>query len=196
MKKRKAVMIDIDDTLCSLQRGLLKHIKTLTGSAPSYHRMNPVEMEKQRSFGNPVTREFLDSIEETSKFKPYPKSLEGFKLLYQAGFELHISSSRLEPVHQITIEWLKKYGFYQYIFKVHPRSSKINGRDFKVIVANDIRALAAFDDSPTAVEALIANGTTVYLIRRPWNKIFKKSDLVKPHLSFYQSVIAFLKENT
>jgi hypothetical protein len=115
-------------------------------------------------------------------------------MLYDAGFELHISSSRLEPIHEVTHTWLKIHGFYPYIKKVHPRYSHIKGRDFKVAVANEIKAIAAFDDTPTVVENLVNNGTPLYLIRRPWNKHIKKSELVKPFPSFYQAVKAFLKE--
>ncbi len=92
------------------------------------------------------------------------------KKLHRAGFAIHVASARHEPLHEITVEWLKEHGFIDYVTEIHPRFASQKGHEFKVAAAKKGGAVAAFDDTHDVSYALAGNGIIVYLIDKPWNK--------------------------
>jgi hypothetical protein len=189
----RALMIDLDDTLHAMQREVLRHIARRTGETLDYWAMDSDTIEHQRSRENLVVQEFLCRPDLVMRGQPYRRALEGVRLLSHTGYQLHIVSSRQEPLHQATEDWLERHGFREYIHHVHRRSSVVRGRDFKTRVAAEIGALAAFDDTPTVVEELVRHNTPVYLIRRPWNRNIVASPAIRPFPSFYRAAVAFLE---
>jgi hypothetical protein len=193
MPDSRALMVDMDDTLNAMQREVLRHIARRTGENPGYWAMDADTIEQQRSRENALVQEFLGRPDLVMRGRPYRFALEGVRLLHQAGYRLHIVSSRQEPLHQATEDWLAQYGFRPYIHQIHRRYSMIRGRDFKTRVAAEIGAAVAFDDTPTVVEELVKHGTPVYLIRRPWNRHITPRPALQVFPSFYRAAVAFLE---
>jgi hypothetical protein len=188
-----ALLVDLDDTLHAMQREVLRHIARRTGDKLNYWSMDSETIEHQRSRDNAIVQDFLGRPDLVMKGRPYARSLEGVRLLHEAGYHLHIVSSRQEPLHQATEDWLASYGFRDYIHQIHRRYSTMRGRDFKTQVAAEIGAVAAFDDTPTVVEELVKHGVLVYLIRRPWNRQIVPGPSIQPFPSFYRAAVAFLQ---
>lgn len=193
--ERKCLLIDVDDTLNRLQRGLLLYVNSQSVSPYRYWQLTSREMENGDPRLATLVREYLEKPDLVVKTKPFPRSLDGVRLLHEAGFKLHIASARKETLHQATEEWLARHGFINYIEDIHHRPSETRSFEFKVSIANLISARAAFDDTVSIAEALAENGTLVYLIRRPWNREITGNHIIRPYPSFYRAAVAFLNHN-
>lgn len=189
----KTVLIDVDNTINKLQAHLFKYVNRKSTQHYLYRQFTSTEMESTDMPFDKLAEEYFGSPELVIQSRPFPKALEGTKLLHENGFELHIASARQESLYPTTLAWLEKHGFLSYITEVHPRTSHISGADFKMGVAKKINAVTAFDDEKLLAEALASIGIPVYLIRRPWNVELKSSDLIRPHSSFYRATLSFLK---
>lgn len=188
----KAVLIDVDNTINKLQVHLMKYVNRRSAQTYLYREFTSTQMESTDAPFDKLAEEYFRSPEVVIKSRPFPKALEGAKLLHENGFELHIASARKQSLYPTTIAWLEKHGFYSYVTEIHLKTSHISGADFKTGVAKEINAVTAFDDEKLLAEALASIGIPVYLIRRPWNVELKKNYLIRPYSSFYRATLSFL----
>lgn len=192
--ERKTLLIDVDDTLNRMQVDLLRFVNKRSPNPYRYWQLTSSDRESKDNVLDALVQEYLSRPDLVVRTRPFENALEGVKLLHSAGYNLHISSSRKEELHQATLGWLEKHGFYPFITDIHPRPSSIGGPEFKVKTAQKVNAIAAFDDTKSAIDALAESGVAVYLIRRPWNKEVLGNSLVRPYPSFYRAVLGFLNQ--
>lgn len=190
MELKRAVLVDVDDTLSATQRLFIHHANKLPTTQFRYHQFR--SLDREGGEWEQIVSHFLTQPELIATSKPFKKALTGMELLTKAGFQIHIASSRKKLLHQVTHDWLEKYGFMEFVAEIHNRPSALEGTEFKVNTAQKIDAAAAFDDTLSVVEALSNNGTLTYLIRRPWNSDWQKHPLIKRYSSFYRAVLDFL----
>jgi uncharacterized HAD superfamily protein len=176
------VLIDVDDTISETQTVLLKHINEELGADFTYDEMTRAHRAKEfahnadsktvqrvEKWGNAV-RGLLKRPDVMATCEPCEGALDAMIDLYWSGYDLHIVSSRQDPLHRTTEEWLIKHGFRNFIEQIHPRPSDERGTDFKVRVAREQRFGLAFDDTFEVCAALAEVVPVVYLIDRPWNR--------------------------
>ena len=192
ISQSKAVLIDVDNTINKLQAHLFKYVNRRSIQTYLYRQFTSAQMESTDTPFDKLAEEYFGFPELVIQSRPFPKALEGTKLLHENGFELHIASARHESLYPTTLAWLEKHGFLSYVTDVHRRTPHISGTDFKRGVAKKINAATAFDDEKLLADALASIGIPVYLIRRPWNIELKRSDLIRPHSSFYRAALSFL----
>jgi len=136
-------------------------------------------------------QKYLSQPKLIEKVLPYEDALEAMQKLATAGYEIHIASSRKEPLHQSTIKWLKQHGFDRYIERIHPRSSEKMGHEFKKETAQLTGAVAAFDDTLGVARAMAEVIPMVYLINKPWNQGKLPENIIRVS-SFTEAVNIFL----
>lgn len=192
--ERKDLLIDMDDTLNRMQRGVIIFINSNSSTKIRFKDWDSNTREGGNKQVEELIQEFLQRPDLVIKTHPFKKALVGVRALHEQGFNLHIVSARKEPLHQTTEEWLEKHGFFPFITAIHHRPSYLRGPDFKVEVAKKIDARAAFDDTKDVAEAFAASNIPIYLIRKPWNRELPPSKLIIPQRSFYQAVQTFLLE--
>lgn len=190
--ENRAVLVDVDNTINNLQVDLLRYVNRSLPHPYSYRGFTSADMESTSTLFDQFAAEFFNSPELVIKSRPFPGALNAIKLLDEKGFDVHIASGRHGTLYQATIQWLERHGFSPYLTSVHPRPPGESVEEFKIGVAKKIDAVVAFDDTRSVAEALSFYGIPVNLIRRPWNKEVKKSDLIRPYPSFYRAVLAFL----
>lgn len=193
--ERKSVLIDVDDTINAMQVAMLRYVNEHSTRAYTYWQLTSNERESNNQDLDNLAQQYLSKPSLVVQSKPFPLALAGVRLLYEHGYQLHIVSSRKEPLHEATLSWLEKHGFSQYLTAVHHRPSSLPGHEFKVRISQRLHALSAFDDTKSVAEALAKIGIPVYLIRRPWNRELLRSVLIRPYPSFYQAAQAFLATN-
>ena len=188
----RAVLVDVDNTINNLQVDLMRYVNRRLPQPYSYRRFTSADMESTDTLFDQFAAEFFNSPALLMKSKPFPGALDGIRLLDEKGFEIHIASGRHGSMHQTTMNWLEKHRFLPYVTFIHPRPAGESVLDFKIGIAKKVDAAVAFDDTRAVAEALSSNGIAVNLIRRPWNKEVRKSELIRPYPSFYRAVLAFV----
>jgi hypothetical protein len=185
------VLVDVDDTLSGTQRLFLAHANRDNPGRFRYQDFTSFDRETPGEWDG-IVQGLLARPEVIVRTKPFAGALDGLRRLHEAGFKIHIASSRKENLHRTTKDWLEKYGLARYVEEVHGRPSSMSGDEFKLAVANQIDAAAAFDDTKAVAESLARNKVHVYLVRRPWNRDLPQGPWIKPCRSFQRGVIAFL----
>ncbi len=189
---KKAVLVDIDDTLADTQVKLIEHANKMGGRQYTYHEMTREFREKEVPEWADLVSDFLEQPELMEAVEPYADAIEAMKELHAAGYEIHIASSRKENLHSATVNWLAKHGLADYVDTIHGRFASQRGHAFKVESASKARAVAAFDDTLKVVQVLAKVVPTVYLIDRPWNQTKKLPANVVRSGSFADAVQSFL----
>lgn len=194
---KKAVLVDIDDTIADTQVGILSYVNERASRRYDYEELDRrfreggLEPEYDR-----LVREFLRTPELVAQARPYESALEGLKRLHEAGYEVHVASARKENLHDVTAEWLKRHGLIEYVTRIHPRMKTHRGPDFKKLAAEAAKAVAAFDDTYDVAEALAGTGVRVYLIEKPWNRHEPEAENIVPVHDFSEAVERFLMDQT
>ncbi len=186
------VLVDIDDTLADTQTAVLQWVNAQSPQQYSYRELTREHREKNSGHYYEMVQQLLNSPDDL-QVEPYTNALEALKQLHRADYEIHIASARKESLHQLTLDWLKRHGFVDYVKQVHPRSSKVRGHEFKVMVAGNVKPEAAFDDTLEVAEALAESGVTVYLIDKPWNTSDNLPQNIIRTPDFASAVSQFLK---
>ncbi len=189
------VLVDIDDTLADTQVAMLRYINQKSKRPYRFEELTREHRERSVPEYDKLAKEFMDRPDLIARCTPCADALDALKRLHGAGFAIHIVSSRREPIHDITLEWLREHGFADYVTEVHPRSSKQSGREFKRLISEKIRPAAAFDDTMEVAEALSQIGVTVYLIHKPWNASETLPRNVSHAETFAAAVNAFLSRD-
>jgi phosphoglycolate phosphatase-like HAD superfamily hydrolase len=149
---------------------------------------------------SPSVQEILDSFfvdkEAILLIPPYPSSLAGVRLLHEAGYKIHVVSSRKSPTRYYSRDWLEVHGFGPFIAEVHPRDRDLSGPEFKLVIAQKTQAEATFDDQIKIARTLAQNGILVYLVSRPWNLELKRFDHVLRVRSFLQGAQVHVKNHS
>lgn len=166
---KPAVLVDIDDTIADAQTVLLDHVNRVSPVKYCHEDLTRASRESNDNDYNLLVAQLLKQPDIIGSYLPFKDAAAAMAQLHRAGFEIHIASSRREVLHEVTIQWLRRYGFADFITRVHPRSSASRGHTFKVEAATSVRAVAAFDDTFDVVEALSVTVPIVYLIKQPWN---------------------------
>ncbi len=187
-----AVLVDIDDTIADAQTVLLEHVNRVSPVKYRLEDLTRASRERNDNDYNRLVAQLLRQPDIIGSYLPFADAAAAMKKLHQAGFEIHIASSRKEVLHEVTIQWLRRHGFADFVTRVHPRSSLSRGHEFKVEAATSVNAVAAFDDTFNVVEALSAAVPVVYLIERPWNHGETTPVNVKRAGSFAAAVDDFL----
>lgn len=188
----KILIIDIDDTLTNTQREILEYVNAHSDRQYRYEEVDRDIRDDDGSECSRLTQDFLRRPDLVGQIKPIDGAPEAMARLSEAGYELHVVSARKENLHDVTIEWLEVNGFMPYIAEVHRRSTGQRGFDFKVAVANQLGALAAFDDAYEVALALAGLEMGVYLIDRPWNTSKRLEKNMRRVESFAAGVDEFL----
>jgi hypothetical protein len=187
-----AVLVDIDDTIADAQTVLLEHVNLVSPTKYHHRGLTRAFRERDDNDYNRLVGQLLKQPDIVGSYQPFGDALDAMAELHQAGYAVHIASSRKEDLHAVTLQWLRRHGFADYVTQVHPRSSASRGHIFKVETATRLQAVAAFDDTFNVVEALSAAVPVVYLIERPWNQGEATPVNVKRASSFAAAVNDFL----
>ena len=190
---KPAVLVDIDDTIADAQTVLLEHVNLMSPVQYRLEDLTRASREHNDNDYNRLVAQLLKQPDIIGSYLPFEDAVTAMEKLHQAGFEIHIASSRREVLHAVTTQWLRLHGFADFITRVHPRSSTSRGHLFKVEAASIVNAVAAFDDTFDVVEALSSTVPVVYLIDRPWNHGEPTPANVKRAGSFALAVDDFLE---
>ena len=169
MSGSRNVFVDVDDTISDTQTAMLAYVNERASRRYSYEEMTEAYREGDHPEYEGFVRQFLNSPQLVLQNKPYADALAAMQRLHQAGYVIHIVSSRREPLHQVTLQWLERHGFADFIEEIHPRRASQKSNEFKRTTAERLRPLAAFDDTLSVVRELAAVCPVVYLIDKPWN---------------------------
>ncbi len=186
------ILVDVDNTINNLQIDLLKFANKRLPEKRSYSSFDSAAMESTEAPFDLVAAEFFDSYELMGKSRPFIGAVESVALLKDSGFNVHVSSGRPAKLQHATVEWLERNGFMPYVSSVQLRAPGQTAEQFKLGAAKELDVVAVFEDTKSVAELLASNGITVHLIRRPWNKEIKRTDLIKPAPSFKRAVSEFL----
>lgn len=165
----KIALVDIDDTLADTQLKILEYVNQYSEQKYLFDGITREFREGGVEEYENLVRNFLKQPELIYQVNIYPSALESIQKLYE-NYRVHIASSRREPLHKTTEQWLKNHGLLDYVEKIHSRFSNQKGGDFKVAAAKTAGASIAFDDTLDVAEALAKSGVTTYLIDKPWNQ--------------------------
>jgi len=180
----REVLVDIDDTIAQTQRAIFQRVNLELGRNI---KLSDLTFEVRENL-NPSVQEILDGFfvdkEAILLIPAYPSSLAGVKLLHEAGYRIHVVSSRKSPTRYYSRQWLETHGFGPFITEIHPRDRDLSGPEFKLTIAQKTQAEAAFDDQVRIAQTLAQNGIFVYLVRRPWNSELRRFDNVLRVKSF------------
>lgn len=190
---KPAVLVDIDDTIADAQTVLLEHVNRISPVKYRLEDLTRASRERNDNNYSLLVSQLLKQPDIIGSYLPFGDAVAAMERLHQAGFEIHIASSRREVLHEVTVQWLHHHGFANFITRIHPRSSTSRGHIFKVDAARIVNAVAAFDDTFDVVEALSATVPVVYLIDRPWNHGETTPANIKRSASFARAVDDFLK---
>lgn len=193
MAETRTVLVDVDDTLADAGSAILRYVNERADKPYQYAELTREFREGKFPEFETLLQEFLNQPARVAAYEPYPGALASIRRLHDAGFVVHVASSRKEPLHQTTIQWLQAHGFADYVSQTHPRSARLKGHDFKVAVARQIKPAAAFDDTYQVAQALANSGFPVYLIDRPWNKQPALPGRITRVSSFARAVDLFLE---
>ena len=169
MNNRSTVLVDIDDTLSDTQVAMLRYVNSKSAQPYRFEELTRAHREEAVPEYERLVQEFLADPQLVGQCRPYRTALAAMQQLHDAGYAIHIVSSRREPLHAVTTAWLKEHGFADYVSAIHPRSARHTGKEFKRLVAERIKPAAAFDDTLEVAEILAGTGVLVYLIHQPWN---------------------------
>jgi phosphoglycolate phosphatase-like HAD superfamily hydrolase len=183
---KPAVMVDIDDTLADTQTNLLAYVNARASRPYVYEQLTRRFREGAVAEYNRLVTEYLRQPTLVFAHILLPGSRRSLERLHEAGYAVHIVSSRKENLHEITRAWLVHHGLMAYVTTVHGRSAQVRGNAFKVAVAKATQAVAAFDDTYDVAEALADAGVEAYLMDRPWNQ----DEPLIPHMHRAESLEA------
>jgi len=172
------VFVDVDDTIADTQNHVLRHINE--------GREQPYEYDKlDRRFreGSGDGKVYDKAVKELlrpeimTETAPLAGALAAMERLHDAGYEVHIVSSRREQLHDTTEKWLAKHSFADFVEHIHRRPDSLKGKAFKQQLAQLVKPVALFDDTLDVALELAETVDTIYLIDKPWNN---DSDLKLP----------------
>lgn len=163
------VLIDIDDTLADTTAVLLEYVNSRAERSYTFDELTRDHREAGVAEYKALVDEFLQRADLFQSVQPFSGALDACQKLHTAGYAIHIASARRENLHDVTTGWLKEHGFIDYVERIHRRSSQHPGRDFKRLVAEEVKPAAVFDDTAEVAETLAGSGILVYLIDQPWN---------------------------
>ena len=163
------LLVDIDDTLSDTQVAMLRYVNSKSAQPYRFEELTRAHREEAVPEYERLVQEFLADPQLVGQCRPYRTALAAMQQLHDAGYAIHIVSSRREPLHAVTTAWLKEHGFADYVDTIHPRSAQHTGKEFKQMIAGKIKPAAAFDDTLEVAEVLAGTGVLTYLIDRPWN---------------------------
>jgi len=192
--ERNSVIVDLDDTLCATKRAIIARAnRTSLDTRYNYQMLRPGYVY------DPHLDEIIHQTLKDPSFNPPPfiGALDGVKLLNENGFNVYIVSSRIAKyLGEATERWIGIRGFRPHIADLRLRPDGQRSRGFKLIIAQEVGAMAAFEDEVQAAKELASQVDHVFLIRRPWNTNFSNIDhpSISIHPSFLRAVSTFLKE--
>lgn len=189
---KKDVLVDLDNTVNNLQVDLLKYVNKRLPTKQSYRNFTSTEMESTTSLLDQFAIEFFNSPDLLIRSRPFVGALDAMKLLRENNYNIHVASGRQATLYQTTVDWLERNGFLAHVSSVNLRSDGKSAEEFKLATAKKLCVIAVFEDTKSVAEILATEGLPVYLIRRPWNKEVKRSDLIHPAPSFRRAVSEFL----
>ncbi|PIU68413.1 hypothetical protein COS81_04075 [candidate division WWE3 bacterium CG06_land_8_20_14_3_00_42_16] len=111
---------------------------------------------------------FLPSFHQENK--PIPYSLETLSRLRQAGHKIFFVSCRQTAIKHHTLDWLKKYGFWEIASGVLHRDEWKLHLDFKREITQKLKLDFFIDDSLDHARYIASSTTTVFLLKKPWNQ--------------------------
>ncbi len=191
MNKKPVVLVDIDDTLADTKVKMLEYINRNGDKTYQYHELTQEFRDGKIPDYEKLVQEYLSQPKLIEEILPYEDALEAIQRLEAAGYEIHIVSTRKEPLHKSTIRWLTLHGFDKHIERIHPRSSEKIGHKFKKETAELVSAVAAFDDTLGVARAMAEVIPAVYLINKPWNQGKLPKNIIRVS-SFVEAVNIFL----
>ena len=192
----REVLVDIDDTIAQTERAFLQKVNRELGKNI---RLSDLTFEGRKNL-SPSVQEILDRFftdkEAILLIPAYPSSLAGVRFLHEAGYQIHVVSSRKSPTRYYSRQWLETHGFGPFIAEVHPRDKNMSGPEFKLTIAQKTQAEAAFDDQIKIARTLAQNNILVYLVSRPWNLELRRFDNVLRVSSFHQGAQVHVKNHS
>jgi len=190
---RRNLIVDLDDTLAEATRAILHDVNTKLPTPITWHELTRDHREANDGPYFHAVQTFLAEPERLLEYEPCEGAREALDHLAAAGYELHLVSARKEPLHEVTIRWLTRNRFAEFLQAVHGRPSTERGFEFKLRIARELRPIAAFDDTLEVAEALGGAGTRVYLIDKPWNRAPNLPTNVRRAPSFSEAVDDLLR---
>jgi phosphoglycolate phosphatase-like HAD superfamily hydrolase len=163
------LIIDLDDTLAEATRAILHNVNSRLPTPIEWHELTRSHREANDGPYFEAVQAFLAEPERLLQYEPCEGAREALTDLAAVGYELHLVSARKEPLHEITVEWVRRNRLAEFFRAIHGRPGAERGFEFKLRVAGELQPVAAFDDTLEIAEALGGTGISVYLIDKPWN---------------------------
>lgn len=112
--------------------------------------------------------------------KPIGGSLEGVKKIKKTGYKIVLVTSRKKNLREVTLKWMKKWGFYELYDEFYFNDKLIGGADSKVDNLKKIKPEWHIDDNRETIEAINTNLKevgTIHLDRDiNWSEVVKRLD--------------------
>lgn len=112
--------------------------------------------------------------------KPIKGSLEGIKKIKESGYKVVLVTSRKKCLREVTLKWMKKWGFYDLYDDFYFNDKLIGGADSKVENLKKIKPEWHIDDNIETIEQInthLKEIKTVHLDEgMSWSEVTKKLD--------------------
>lgn len=86
--------------------------------------------------------------------KPIGGSLEGVKKIKKTGYKIVLVTSRKKNLREVTLKWMKKWGFYDFYDEFYFNDKLIGGADSKVENLKKIKPAWHIDDNRETIEQI------------------------------------------
>jgi uncharacterized HAD superfamily protein len=173
--KRKLIIgVDMDDVIFDFNNSLHAYHNAKYGTAIRRQDITSYEIEKVWGCApEEAMKKVLEFYEtkEHDETVPVEGSIEGVKEL-SSGHELHIITSRADPVRDLTMKWLQRnfpQSFASVVLVNQFAGSPTKARS-KADVCAELGVDLMIEDSIAHARSIAASGRPVILLDTPWNQ--------------------------
>jgi len=174
------VCVDLDNVLAGTDQVMRRLIREVSGGRVDLRYEDVVCFDYWRcrdSQGRRLSQEEWHRVhiefsrpENILQLQPLPGVQDCLVRLLASGFSLHFATSRLEPAHQATKEWLRRHAFPDHTLEFVQHGQKHQSQHLFV---------AAVEDDREQAYAFLLRSVPAFLIAHPWNIVGKSSSIVR-----------------
>ena len=176
------IYVDFDDVLCETARALAMLVRAMFGRQVPYRRIHAFDLGVAFDLDHRQHQALLDRAHEPDfllGLRATPGATMGLKAWLRAGHEVVVVTGRPAATHRSTSAWLAHRGLVNlpvlYVDK-YGRNHVSPPDAPPALSPEDLRREhfdVAIDDSPTALDALLARRTArIIVFDRPWNRSY------------------------
>ena len=176
------IYVDFDDVLCETARALAVLARVMFGRQVPYPRIHAFDLHVAFDLDHRQHQALLDRAHEPGfllGLRATPGAIAGLKAWLRAGHEVVVVTGRPAATYRDTSAWLARRGLVSlpvlYVDK-YGRNHVSPPDAPPALSPEDLRREhfdVAVDDSPTALDALLARRTVrIIVFDRPWNRSY------------------------